>query len=214
MIGNITSSVSTTSWVKGDAGNRINVPQITASNVVYNTTIRKVAADQTIGAEDSNIYGNEYIDVFSDQEGLLIDVSEMNVDFEKDQYEIEVYEIEEESVSGGKGGTRQNLIPLYFVKYPSRIQDGILLDRETYLQQIEAQGLSESNLDDSYVEYFLEIDVDNEIDKDIICKHAKDNSLGIYSTRFLDCEEADIKKEIDARNIYNTDVTEEDLKDC
>jgi hypothetical protein len=182
--------------------------------VVYNTAIRKVAADQTIGAEDSDIYGNEYIDVFADNEGILLDVSEFNVDFEKDQYEIEVYEIEEETISNGNAGTRQNLVPLYFVKYPDRIQDGLLIDRETYLEQIDIPGLSDFNIDSSFVEYFLEIDVDNEIDKDVLCKHAKDNSLGIYSTRFLDCEDADVKREIDARNIYNTDVTEEDLKDC
>ena len=214
LMGDITSSVSTTSWIKGDIANRINIPQITASNVVYNTAIRKVAADQTIGAEDSDIYGNEYIDVFADNEGILLDVSEFNVDFEKDQYEIEVYEIEEETISNGNGGTRQNLVPLYFVKYPDRVQNGILIDRETYLEQIDIPGLSDFNIDPSFVEYFLEIDVDNEIDKDVLCKHAKDNSLGIYSTRFLDCEDADVKREIDARNIYNTDVTEEDLKDC
>ena len=124
LIGDITSSTSTTSWVKGDAQNRINIPQITASNVVYNTSIKKVAADQTIGVEDSDIYGNEYIDVFANNEGILLDVSEINVDFEKDQYEIEVYEVDDETISNGKGGTRQNLTPLYFIKYPNRIQDG------------------------------------------------------------------------------------------
>ena len=54
---------------------------------------------------------------------------------------------------------------------------------------------------------------DNEIDKDVLCKHTVDTTLGIYSTRFLDCEDSDKKKEIDSRNIYNTDITEEDLKE-
>jgi hypothetical protein len=214
LIGEITSSVTTTSWVKGDYSNRINIPQITASNVVYNTAIKKVDAASTIGFEDSNIYGNEYIDVWSDDDGILIDVSEFNMDFEKDQYEIEVYEVEEESISNGKGGTRENLIPLYFVKYPERIKDGILLDKASYVQQLNAPGFDDFNLDARYAEYFMEINVDNEIDKDVLCKHAKDTTLGIYSTRFLDCEDEDVKREIDARNIYNTDVTEEDLKDC
>ena len=47
-------------------------------------------------------------------------------------------------------------------------------------------------------EYFLEIDVDNEIDKEILCDKAPVKSLGIYSTRFLDCQDADKQKEIDA----------------
>ena len=168
LTGEITSSTSTTSWVKGDTGNRISVPQVTSSNITYNIAVKQVAADQTIGAEDSDIYGNEFIDVWSDTEGLLLDVSEINVDFEKDQYEIEVYEVEEESISNGKGGTRENLIPLYFIKYPDQVQDGILMDRETYLQQLDIPGLAELDLDSSFVEYFLEIETDNEIDKDIL----------------------------------------------
>ena len=73
--------------------------------------------------------------------------------------------------------------------------------------------MSEYELDPRYVEYFLEIDVDNESEKDIICERTSDRTLGIYSTRFLDCEDSDKQKEIDARNIYSTDITEEDLKD-
>ena len=215
LMGNISSSATTTSWIKGDAANRINIPQINPNNVVYDTSIKRVLPSQVIEDRDSDVYGNEYIDVFPDNnDGILLDVSELNIDFEKDQYEIEVYEVQDEVIANGNAGTRENLIPLYFVKYPERVQNGILLDKETYLQQIDMPGLADSNLDPRYVEYYLEIDVDNEIDKDVLCKHAVDNTLGIYSTRFLDCEDADMKKEIDSRNIYNTDITEEDLKDC
>ena len=56
--------------------------------------------------------------------------------------------------------------------------------------------------------------MDNEIDKDVLCELTSDRTLGIYSTRFLDCEDEDKKKEIDARNIYSTDISEEDLKGC
>ena len=147
-------------------------------------------------------------------QGLLLDISEQNVEFGNDNFEIEVYKIEEESISDGKGGTRELMIPLYFIKSPEMIKDGVLLDRESYLKQIEEQNLNDFGLDPSYVDYFLEIDVDNEIDKNILCKYATDKSFGVYSTRFLDCDEVDKQREIDARNIYNTDITEEDLKGC
>jgi len=214
LIGTISSSATTTSWTKEQTGSAIHVPQITTEDFLYQTTIKKVLPNQEIEDKDSDIYGDEYIDVFSYQDGLLLDIGEENIEFEKEGYEIEIYEIENEKICNGKGGTRQILTPLYFVKYPDRIKDGILLDEESYLSQIEIPGISDSKLDSSYVEYFLEIDVDHEIDKNILCPLANDQTLGIYSTRFIDCEEFEKQREIDARNIYNTDITEEELKDC
>jgi len=214
LIGSISSSAQTTSWTKEETGSAIHVPQITVENVLYQTAIKKEVAGEIIEDKDSDVYGNEYIDVFADKEGILLDFGEENIEFEKEGYEIEVYEIEEEKVCNGKGGTREVMTPLYFVKYPPKIKDGILLDKESYLDEIDVAGMGDFDLDSRYVEYFLEIDIDNEIDKDILCKHATDRTLGIYSTRFLDCDEADKKAEIDARNIYSTDISEDDLKDC
>jgi len=215
LIGQISSSARTTSWTKEQTGSAINIPQVSPDDVVYNTMIRQITPGQIINdPRDSRVFGNEYIDVFTVDQGLLLDISEQNVEFGNDNFEIEVYKIEEESISDGKGGTRELMIPLYFIKSPEMIKDGVLLDRESYLKQIEEQNLNDFGLDPSYVDYFLEIDVDNEIDKNILCKYATDKSFGVYSTRFLDCDEVDKQREIDARNIYNTDITEEDLKGC
>jgi len=215
LIGQISSSARTTSWTKEQTGSAINIPQVSPEDVVYNTMIKQITPGQIIkDPKDSRIFGNEYIDVFTVNQGLLLDISEQNVEFGNDNFEIEVYKIEEEIISDGKGGTRELMIPLHFIKSPEMIKDGILLDRESFIKQIEEQNANEFGLDPSYVDYFLEIDVDNEIDKNILCKHATDKSFGIYSTRFLDCDEVDKQIEIDARNIYSTDITEDDLKDC
>lgn len=216
LIGQVSSSKNTTSWTKEQSGSTINTPQITTMDVVYKTAIKQLTdASEIAESADSDIYGNEYIDVFTDNDGgILLDISEANINFEKEGYEIEVYEVSEESVCQGRGGIREILNPLNFIKYPDRIKDGILLDNLSPIDELNIPGLSDYELDSRYVEYFLEIDVDNEIDKEILCDKAPVKSLGIYSTRFLDCQDADKQKEIDARNIYNTDVTEEDLKDC
>ena len=216
LIGQVSSSKNTTSWTKEQSGSTINTPQITTMDVVYKTAIKQLTdASEIAESADSDIYGNEYIDVFTDDDGgILLDISEANINFEKEGYEIEVYEVSEESVCQGRGGIREILNPLNFIKYPDRIKDGILLDNLSPIDELNIPGLSDYELDSRYVEYFLEIDVDNEIDKEILCDKAPVKSLGIYSTRFLDCQDADKQKEIDARNIYNTDVTEEDLKDC
>ena len=138
-------------------------------------------------------------------------LASFNIQFESENLEIEVYQVENEVICKGKGGTRELMIPLYFAKTPQRIKDGILLDQESYLAQIEELGLGDLKLDPSYVEYFLEIDVDHEIDKDFLCKYAIDRTTSVYGTRFLDCEDVDRRKELESGNIYNTDVTDEDV---
>ena len=49
---------------------------------------------------------------------------------------------------------------------------------------------------------------------DFLCKYAVDRSTSVYGTRFLNCEKADKRRELNARNIYNTDITEEDVEGC
>ena len=65
-------------------------------------------------------------------------------------------------------------------------------------------------LDSSYVEYFFDIDVDNEIDKDIICRFAKNAGEGIFSQKVLDCEPQKFKRKINPSNLFNTDTEDED----
>ena len=211
--GEVSSSSATTSWTKEQTGSAINIPQISPKEIIYNTLIKKVGPEVVLTGSDSNVYGDEYIDIYvdDDSEGILLDINELNTTFEKEDFEIEVYKIEDEVICKGKGGTRQLMIPLYFIKNPERIKDGILLDRESYLTQIEESELGDLKPDPSYVEYFLEIDVDHEIDKDFLCKYAVDRTAGVYGTRFLNCEDTGRRKELNSRNIYNTDVTEEDV---
>jgi hypothetical protein len=210
--GRISSSAEVTSWIKDDTGNTIHIPQITPTDIVYKTLIKKVTAGEVLTGSRTDVYGNEYISVYTSNQGLLFDIGEKNSEFGSENFEIEVYEVEEESICDGKGGTRENLIPLYFTKQAEQIKDGILQDPESYLTQLD-QG-SNTLVDPSYVEYFLEIETDHEIDKDLLCEHTVDRSTAVYGTRFLDCEESDRQREIDSRNIYNTDVTEEDVEGC
>ena len=210
----ISSSSATTSWIKEDTANAINVPQITPEDISYKTMIKQITAGEVLSETRSDVYGHEYLDIFSLTDGILLDISEHNVEFGKENFEIEVYEIEEEKICDGKAGTREIMIPLYFIKNPERIKDGILLDEESYMARIQESGVGDLTLDPSYVEYFLEIDVDHEIDKDFLCKYAIDKTVSVYGTRFLDCEEADKRREMNSRNIYNTDVTEEDIESC
>ena len=124
-------------------------------------------------------------------------------------FDIEVYEIKDEPIASGTIGpasnkltTKQSLYPLYFI-------------REDKLNNLDSDP-SEfvDQLDSTYVEYFLEINTDLEISKDLLCEHTVDQTQGIFGNRELDCGPEKKQKEINARNIYNTDVTDGDLEDC
>ena len=212
--GEISSSTTITSWTKQQTGSAINIPQVFTQDVTYNTVIKKATVGEVVTGSDSDLYGNEYIDIYvdDDSEGILLDISECNVQFENENFEIGVYQVEDEVICKGKGGTREVMVPLYFAKTPQKIKDGILLDQESYLAQIEELGVGDLKLDPSYVEYFLEIDVDHEIDKDFLCKYALDTTTSVYGTQFLNCEDSKQRKELESSNIYNTDVTDEDVE--
>ena len=45
-----------------------------------------------------------------------------------------------------------------------------------------------SNLDSNYVEYFFEVEVDEEIDTEVFCRHRQvDQSKGLFVDRTFDC---------------------------
>jgi len=200
----------------------INIPQLESYNVEYKTLVRELQDDE-IAPSDAVIFGSNpstFLDVIVDEGSILLQVDELHAFFGQDNFEIEVYEIEQEQIISGTVGpvnnrTTQKEIynPLYFIK-PKKQSDGNILLDSTPLADMEPFEGTSSELDPSYVEYFLEINVDNEIDEETLCKYAVDRSQGIFSSKALDCQKAEKAQKIDAQNIFNTDVTEEDLGGC
>ena len=198
----------------------ITIPQLDAYDVQYKTFVRELATDE-IPPTDVTLFENTFLDVITDEDegSIILEVEELNTFFGHDNYEIEVYEIQQEQIlSGTVGPSRKRTlekevyVPLYFTKPEGDYEGDVLPDPPPF----ESLELLEdtSELDPTYVGYFLEINVDNEIDQDVLCQHVVDQSQGIFSSKVLDCQKAKKRKEIDSRNIFNTDVTEEDLGGC
>ena len=82
------------------------------------------------------------------QENVILQVDEINSMFTNDNFDIEVFLVEEDD------DEKEFLVPLYFIKPPDKIVDGILID----LPDEEEPEITKEN-----VEYYLDILVDKEV---------------------------------------------------
>jgi len=154
---------------------------------------------------DDNI-NNKYIDGPVGQDGkylsietdyILADILEENVDFDFENFDIEVYEV--------SGST---LTPLTFAEeQKDNIVNNILLDEVP-------QDDTEVKLSTTNVEYYFHIYCDSEIDRQVLEKSA----INIKSKGFFNDQAFDYRKTPEVikaiADIYGTNVTEDDVEDC
>jgi hypothetical protein len=148
----------------------VRIPQIDV-NVQYEIGIER--GDPKPFYEDRGAADTEYfadgtqVRVWEDR--LLLDVGEENVPLSRDNYDIEVFLVESEDVSGSiktpgisNPTKKEVLTPLYFIPEKSNIKGNILQDDG---RDIFAYNKAS---DSSYVEYFLDLEADQEIDEIVI----------------------------------------------
>lgn len=148
-----------------------------------------------------------FIDVRTND--ILIEIEEENTDCLKDNFDIEVYMIEEVDSSGNiitpgidSEEKYEKLIPLKFAKRFTNIVNNMLIDEERVYGETV-------NYDSTFVEHFLEIQVDKEIDMDVLCRAGvkpSSTKCGGFSRDFLECGDND---KIVGR--FYKSVTEEDM---
>lgn len=132
-----------------------------------------------------------------DDNYLVLEVNEMNSARSVDQFYVEVWEVEEDETMQPRDRTGQTLTRMSFVKYGEEIVDNILLDPS------EIPQYNLALLDDTYVEYFMDIQADEEIDDSTVCNYvATDDRTRREWTRVLDCYDA---VEDPGSVLYNTD---------
>ena len=133
----------------------------------------------------------------------IIHLKEFNSFYEKENFEIEVYEV----------GTSGQLRPLKMVKQVSAIANGLLMDDNQYTEKLPVDTDSyEKGRDDSeYMEYFFDVEVDERISEELLCEAVKRLEI---NNQFLDEELICPDQRTDRFNIYATQVGPEDLEDC
>lgn len=145
------------------------IPQMDMDDIMYKASIVKkqlTAPVQSIFDTNFEVYENgNSIEV--EHSDFILEIDELHTDSLKENYEIEVFIVEEDTVNNN---VVETLVPLSFKKQlKGNVIDGILVDDVEKNLNIE--------LDETYVEYYLDIDFDSDIRKSRLCE------LG-YSTDF------------------------------
>jgi len=186
--------------VTGSLTPTIHIPQLDVT-LTYKVDV-KSSADFISDTELAVQYPNgEYLDV--KPEIVLAQIIERNAEFTKENFDIEVFEVQE-ARAPGMDDLVEKLRPLKFRKPYNLVQDNVLLDSDEV-------PISSEPITQEYVEYYFNIKVDNQIDKQLICSSIDElESRGLYVDTEIECEDV---KNIALVDIYSTDAVSADCPD-
>ena len=153
----------------------------------------------TIYADDAQVY------VGPDQ--LIFVIEEENATFDYENFDIEVFEIQE-----GVGNIGEPILePLSFVKPVQNVVDNQMIDqREAEILAGRLDGRP-PELDPTYVEYFFNVNTDTEIDENVICRSISNlKSKDLFNDLDINCPDIRNVSQVD---IYGTDALSDDCPD-
>lgn len=144
------------------------------------------AAPHTQGLDESGSpLSNSLLDeLFSDgsylnvkNDLLLMSIEEHSVEIDNENFEMEVFLVEDVDEQGKvitkqeaqTTPTREKLYPLSFINRKKNIVNDILLDDEEIGREQFSASFVWDDVDPSYVEYWLDIQIDHEVDRELVC---------------------------------------------
>lgn len=143
---------------------------------------------------------------------LLLEINEENVEDQIKNFEIEMYAVELDSITN-----EESYIPIYFDQKFETYKNGILLDSPNLSKEEQDYLEQQKTLDSFRAENYFNISIDNEIDKNLICKLINKVSNGNTNGYMSDYECEDIKavgQKINASTVYKSELTENEIKKC
>jgi len=196
-------SISGSSNVTTGSFQQLQIPQIDME-IIYKTQVKSLADDASDsqiskGVVDPIMQGESLnLGVFQDgtyievtPENILLTLEERNTVFERENFYIEVFKIEEE-IDRTTSKIKEVLVPLSFLPTHSPIKNDILLSSN------ELEPIYDP--DPTFVEYYFNLYVDSEIDEAEICASLNRlKSQGIYVDEELNCPDmpfSPVKKDI------------------
>ena len=140
-------------------------------------------------------------------EQILLMVEEKNSSFDYRNFDIEVFEVTEEVGYLGEEVMKQ----LSFVKPLEMVKGNLLIEeREAELTAGRPNGQT-PDLDPTYVEYYFNVYVDDEIDENVICNSISElKAKDILIDTDINCP--DLLQPI-TRNIYYSDAEDDECLD-
>ena len=139
--------------------------------------------------------------MYVEEDNIMIYLKEFGSEYEKENYDIEVFEITNEE----SGSYKETLRTLYFDLDERRLINDMIVESNSSQPKLEIR-------DDLTVEHYFELAVDSEINPDELCEKIRDIKVdNIFLDDDLQCPEYD---PLDKFDIYATRVSPEDLEDC
>ena len=141
------------------------------------------------------------------EDSIILEVGEDNTLYEWENFDIEVFEVEKVEFkearpiglpTGSNLVTKEFLTPLFFKKSVSQIQNGILKD-------IDEIMVDNSLVTSEYAEYYLDISIDEQIDKSLLCGKAINKPEGLSFPKTLNCEDQEKQEKISIERLYEPD---------
>ena len=189
--GEITSSVTVHSSSGGDGPNYM-IPQLNMKDLTYDK-IAGALIQAGPNSQPDPLFDDDLRTVDIVDEGtfieirndfLLLEIGEKNTTFQKENFEIELFEVD------------------YLTPTNSELP---WRDRAERLTPLKFAG-PRRNQEMEYVDYYFNLDVDKEIDEHMLCKFkGVDSTKGLFLQGVFDCELADVPV---AERPYATDVSD------
>jgi len=143
--------------------------------------------------------------MYVQEDNIMTFLKENGSDYEKENFEIEVFEITDAQYDSGSITVPESLRRLYFETREPRLQDGMITD------PLDPSNVVSEDRNKLVFTYF-ELLVDSEIDSIELCENIKEIKRdNLYVDDDLVCPEDEDPRRF---NIYATRVTADDLEDC
>lgn len=155
--------------VKSNSHQLLKIPQI-QSDIEFKISLYDPQKPKLTFIEDpalkpDYIY-DDGISVAVGPEQILLHIEEKNAPFDFRNFDIEVFEITDEIGPLGE----QVLKKLSFLKPVEMVENNILLDQREAERKAGRVAGQSVTLDPNYVEYYFNVNVDEEIDQNLICR--------------------------------------------
>jgi hypothetical protein len=181
------------------------IPQVEYN---LNYVLKRRQQSRLVQNSDIRIVSDRFDDgrvLYLQEDNIMTFLKEHGSDYEKENFEIEVFEIDDPEVVSGSYNNPEVLRRLYFESQAQRIENGMIVPAP---QQQSIVDENRRNL----VFTFFELLVDDEIDPLELCENIKDiKRENLYVDDDLICPQDEAPQRFD---IYATRVGPSDLEDC
>ena len=202
--GKILTGSTTSTLTLSSSATILNIPQIEveikySARVKDSSTFTEEDAEQDIIEHfDVRVFDDgTYISV--DKDNLIFQIIEEHVPLNNDNFEIEFFALEDVKGNGKIKNTTsvQEIQQLKLLIEPDLVVNDILID--------EAEGniLPVSEIDNSFADYYFDIEADDEIDASIICELIKNGDKDKYKFARKDFDCPDTQPNYKLTNPYS-----------